>query len=325
MSQYTREQLNNIRRIKATRAYQAATPLERKALFEATIVESGIRDLNYGDRDSKGILQQRNNGAWGGPHESIEKDIAQFLAVARRKSAGVKDAGQLAQAVQVSGFPARYGQHAAEAAALVGSGTPSAKAPAKTYGVVSKGSAPTLTPGGDTVDTRGAVTAALLDHSGGSLAKRILGNVTSGRYTTSTDPKVTAGTAPKYKVAAGTPTRPADGRGAGGGVSDFEGTKVAAWIAPALTYARKHGWTGKVNSGYRSFADQTRIYNSGVRPAAKPGTSNHEGTAFPRGAIDVSDAAQLSAILQASPFAKKLVYAGAKDPVHFSHPHGGSY
>jgi hypothetical protein len=101
--------------------------------------------------------------------------------------------------------------------------------------------------------------------------------------------------------------------------------QVAAWIKPILSYGRAHGWKGSVNSGYRTFADQTRIYNSGVRPAARPGTSNHEGTAFPRGAIDVSDPQSLSKILRRSKYANALVYAGPKDPVHFSHPHGGSY
>jgi hypothetical protein len=109
------------------------------------------------------------------------------------------------------------------------------------------------------------------------------------------------------------------------GAASFEGKKVAAWIAPALQYARQHGWKGGVNSGYRSRAEQTRIYNSGVRPAAKPGTSNHEFTGYPGGAVDVSDAQQLSNILRNSPWRKKLVWAGSKDPVHFSHPHGGSY
>jgi hypothetical protein len=109
------------------------------------------------------------------------------------------------------------------------------------------------------------------------------------------------------------------------GVASFEGKKVAAWIAPILSFARQHGWKGTINSGYRSYADQQRIYNSGVRPAAKPGTSNHEFTAYPGGAIDVSDAATLSKILANSPYAKRLVWAGSKDPVHFSHPHNGSY
>jgi hypothetical protein len=77
------------------------------------------------------------------------------------------------------------------------------------------------------------------------------------------------------------------GRPGKGGVAKFEGKQVADWIAPILRYARKQGWKGSVNSGYRSKAEQTRIYNSGVRPAAKPGTSNHEFAGFPGGAVDV--------------------------------------
>jgi hypothetical protein len=80
-----------------------------------------------------------------------------------------------------------------------------------------------------------------------------------------------------------------------------------------------------VNSGWRSYAEQKRIYDSGVRPAAYPGTSNHEGSNYPRGAVDVSGAAQLASIIAHSPWAGKLVWAGAKDPVHFSHPHNGHY
>jgi hypothetical protein len=109
------------------------------------------------------------------------------------------------------------------------------------------------------------------------------------------------------------------------GTTNFEGHKVAAWIAPVLSYARKQGWKGQVNSGFRSLAEQTRIYNSGVRPAARPGTSNHEGAQFPRGAVDVSDAQQLSDIIKRSRYSHLLQWAGAKDPVHFSHPHNGSY
>lgn len=110
-----------------------------------------------------------------------------------------------------------------------------------------------------------------------------------------------------------------------GGVTKFEGVQVAAWIAPILRYARKQGWKGKVTSGYRSRAQQAAIYNSGVRPAARPGTSNHEGDEFPRGAVDVSEAQQLARILARSPYGGKLKWAGAKDPVHFSYPHNGGY
>lgn len=117
---------------------------------------------------------------------------------------------------------------------------------------------------------------------------------------------------------------------AGSGTASFEGHTVAAWIAPILAYGREHGWTGTVSSGYRTDAQQTQIYDSGVRPAAVPRSeggsgSNHEGSAFPLGAVDVTQAAQLSAILATSPFRSLLVWAGSKDPVHFSHPHNGSY
>lgn len=109
------------------------------------------------------------------------------------------------------------------------------------------------------------------------------------------------------------------------GIVDFDGKKVAAWIAPILKYAQAHGVTPELESGYRSKAEQERIYNSGVRPAAVPGTSNHEGDAFPRGAVDLKNAQAVAKVLEHSPYAKTLVYAGAKDPVHFSHPHNGGY
>jgi hypothetical protein len=141
---------------------------------------------------------------------------------------------------------------------------------------------------------------------------------TPSRVTTSSVPGVQrppgskAGTAPPASVK---------------GTAMFEGHRVAAWIVPELEYARAHGWKGEIQSGFRTFADQTRIYNSGVRPAAKPGTSNHEGADFPRGAVDVdrASAPQLAAILRKKPGGSPLVYAGSKDPVHFSHPHNGSY
>lgn len=101
--------------------------------------------------------------------------------------------------------------------------------------------------------------------------------------------------------------------------------KIASWIVPYLSYGASHGWPGTATSGYRSKAEQTRIWNSGVRPAARPGTSNHEGTAYPSGAVDVTSAATLSKVLMGAPPPHLLQWAGSKDPVHFSHPHNGGY
>jgi hypothetical protein len=109
------------------------------------------------------------------------------------------------------------------------------------------------------------------------------------------------------------------------GVGTFQGKPVAKWIIPILEYAVSKGWKGRVNSGYRSTQDQARVCATGVKPCATPGKSNHQGKQYPKGAVDVSEAPQLSAILLASKYKKVLVWAGGKDPVHFSHPHGGSY
>ena len=71
----------------------------------------------------------------------------------------------------------------------------------------------------------------------------------------------------------------------------MDGKEVAAWIAPYLKAARASGvWKGGITSGFRSYAKQYWIYYvARIRPAARPGTSNHEGSDYPRGAVDVSD------------------------------------
>lgn len=108
----------------------------------------------------------------------------------------------------------------------------------------------------------------------------------------------------------------------------WSGKPLAAWIASELEVARKLGWQGQVNSGYRSDAEQAVIYRSGVRPAAVPKSmggqgSRHSGKNYPLGAVDVSEAPQLARIL--ARMGSPLKYAGSKDPVHFSVPINGSY
>lgn len=183
-------------------------------------------------------------------------------------------------------------------------------------GVSKSSSRTTTTPGVDNSAARAAAVQQFLGSKSAdpvSFAMQIRGlRDIPGRTVTTTTSK--SGSSPQSSSGS-----------ASSGTVNFEGKKVAAWIAPALTYAREHGWKGTVTSGFRSYADQQRIYNSGVRPAAKPGTSNHEGSRYPLGAVDVTDASTLSRILQSSPYGRKLVWAGAKDPVHFSHPHNGGY
>jgi hypothetical protein len=92
-----------------------ASPVERLALWEAGIVESGLRNLSYGDRDSVGVLQERSH------YGSVARRMNPFLAAMRflREAAALRpwrgSAGMLAQAVQRSAFPGRYDQVAGQA------------------------------------------------------------------------------------------------------------------------------------------------------------------------------------------------------------------
>lgn len=98
---------------RAARA-SGANATERLALFEAGIVESGLRNLGYGDRDSVGALQQRPSQGWTGLTNPYRAAL-EFLSRAIGKRPWRGSAGQLAQSVQGSAFPERYDQVAGQA------------------------------------------------------------------------------------------------------------------------------------------------------------------------------------------------------------------
>lgn len=107
-------------------AYAAATKLTNDpkillALFEAGMVESNFHNpTSATDHDSLGYLQQRPSQGWPDP-TNIATATKSFIDKAKRKLAA--DPGmtpdQLAQAVQVSGYPERYGQARAAASELL--------------------------------------------------------------------------------------------------------------------------------------------------------------------------------------------------------------
>lgn len=99
-----------------------APPKVRLAAFEAAIVESGVHNLDHGDRDSLGAFQQRPSMGWGTPAQILDPEYAatQFVTRAIRADQDWMSAGQLAQAVQRSAFPERYDQRASQAASLLG-------------------------------------------------------------------------------------------------------------------------------------------------------------------------------------------------------------
>jgi SLT domain-containing protein len=97
----------------------SAGPKATLALFMAGVVESGMQNLSYGDRDSRGILQIRDSTArgMGINNRSVAQSAAAFLgrgfwgkgsAISLARSG--MSAGQVAQQTQGSAFPARYDQ-----------------------------------------------------------------------------------------------------------------------------------------------------------------------------------------------------------------------
>jgi Putative Flp pilus-assembly TadE/G-like len=92
----------------------------RLAAFEAAIVESGVHNLNYGDRDSLGVYQQRPGVlAWGTAAQIMNPDHAAMMFITKAIAMdGGQSAGQLAQDVQVSAYPGRYDGVAQQATAM---------------------------------------------------------------------------------------------------------------------------------------------------------------------------------------------------------------
>lgn len=98
-----------------------ASPRERKALFEAGLVEANLTNPRGGDASSVGSLQEQSH--YGSVQRRLNRGKAarRFLsearAINRRGFRG--SAGQLAQAVQRSAYPSRYDQRSDEAEAIL--------------------------------------------------------------------------------------------------------------------------------------------------------------------------------------------------------------
>ena len=92
----------------------------RLAAWETAIVESGVKNLPYGDRDSHGVFQQQWTQGWGTLAQTMDPAYAtrKFVTAAQRIEHRYADPGVLAQKVQISAHPERYAQRAGQAAAL---------------------------------------------------------------------------------------------------------------------------------------------------------------------------------------------------------------
>ncbi|WP_406029994.1 peptidoglycan DD-metalloendopeptidase family protein [Nocardioides sp. NBC_00163] len=124
------EQIQNARTIVAV-GKQSGVPAYGWVIALATAMqESTLRNLDYGDRDSQGLFQQRPVSGWGSVADITNpvKSAQAFYGVAAHTgNTGLLDipgwrkmqVTAAAQAVQRSAFPLAYAQHEDEARALV--------------------------------------------------------------------------------------------------------------------------------------------------------------------------------------------------------------
>jgi hypothetical protein len=83
--------------------------------------ETGIRNLDYGDRDSVGLFQQRPSQGWGTAKQLQDPYYATgkfYDALVKIKNWETDDINDVAQKVQRSGYPEAYRDHEADARVL---------------------------------------------------------------------------------------------------------------------------------------------------------------------------------------------------------------
>ncbi len=83
--------------------------------------ETGIRNLDYGDRDSVGLFQQRPSQGWGTKQQLMDPDYAAgkfYDALVKIENWETADVNDVAQQVQRSGHPEAYRDHEADARVL---------------------------------------------------------------------------------------------------------------------------------------------------------------------------------------------------------------
>lgn len=111
---------------------------------------------------------------------------------------------------------------------------------------------------------------------------------------------------------------------AGQGVTRLDGRRVAKWMKPYLEFARRNGWQGTLNSGFRDPAHSERLCIEMCGALSCEGryagrNSNHSGNENPKRAVDVSDFKRFGELMQSCPLQPRIFNAlGDRDPIHFS-------
>ncbi len=118
---YTSEQMANAATIVAI-AKRRGLPARAATIAIATALqESKLRNLEYGDRDSLGLFQQRPSQGWGTQDQLLDPDYstnAFYDALVKIKGYQSMEITEVAQAVQRSAAPEAYADHEQEGRVL---------------------------------------------------------------------------------------------------------------------------------------------------------------------------------------------------------------
>ncbi|MGK2874920.1 MAG: hypothetical protein ACSLEW_04650 [Nocardioides sp.] len=116
----SREQAHNAALIAAV-AVERGLPARAVTIAVATAMqESKLHNIDYGDRDSIGLFQQRPSQGWGSVEQILDEEysINAFYDALLAHDFTTMEVTDAAQAVQRSAYPTAYAQHEAEARVL---------------------------------------------------------------------------------------------------------------------------------------------------------------------------------------------------------------
>lgn len=118
------EQMANVNAVLAVGKEMGANDKVLRAAVATMIQESVLHNINYGDRDSLGLFQQRPSMGWGTPEQVRDPRHAarKFFerAIPSDQKKPQQSIAQLSQSVQRSAFPDAYARWEREADAIVG-------------------------------------------------------------------------------------------------------------------------------------------------------------------------------------------------------------
>lgn len=113
--------LGNARVIAQVGRQMGANDRQIQIALAAALVESNLRNVRHGDRDSLGLFQQRPSQGWGTPDQVMDPTYAAtqfFDRLLKLNPSKYSSPGLMAQAVQRSAFPGRYDERWGEAQSI---------------------------------------------------------------------------------------------------------------------------------------------------------------------------------------------------------------